>query len=149
MLLNKLHASIWLCNKQRKRPTDWVPIVLIVPLHWALIVLIVPPYTPPIDLLLHFCWTKIMVMFAEISNDITAAWNRHCTVNWGPDKISNEGNSDQRLREKVGLPFVDFPAVYFIWGEICSWFCQRCKKNNLNSTDAKLAPQKLTPNLLF
>ena len=60
-------------------------IVPIVPIHttncWALIVPIVPPYTPPIDLLLHFCWTKIMVMFAEISNVITAAWNRHCTVN--------------------------------------------------------------------
>ena len=50
-LVVKLHAPIWLCNKQRKRPTDWVPIVQIVPPYWALIVPIVPPYTPPIDLL--------------------------------------------------------------------------------------------------
>ena len=104
MLVVKLHARIWLCNKHRKQPTDWVPIVMIVPPRWALIVLIVPPWTSPIDLLLHFCRTKIMVMFAEISNDIAAARYRLCTtVNWGPDKISNERSSDQRLKEKVGL----------------------------------------------
>ena len=121
MLLNKvvkLHAPIWLCNKRRKQPTDWVPIVMIVPPRWALIVLIVPPWTPPIDLVLHFCRTKIMVMLAEITNDIAAAWNRHCIiVNWGPDKISNERSSDQRLREKVGP--ADFSSyVFWIWGNL-------------------------------
>ena len=117
-LVVKLHAPIWLCNKRRKQPTDWVPIVMIVPPRWALIVLIVPPWTPPIDLVLHFCRTKIMVMLAEITNDIAAAWNRHCIiVNWGPDKISNERSSDQRLREKVGS--ADFSCcVSWIWGNL-------------------------------